>query len=78
MNLGKEATRALLREIVREEMRTELNRILNPTFITLMTDGQRQMEQLFETVIAADEKYDELRTSLEILQRRVESLGSSR
>lgn len=70
---------AVIREVVREEIQTELQRILNPTFLELVTRGQAEMEKIFDAVIDFERELDEVKTSLQILQRLLEQrvLGPS-
>jgi hypothetical protein len=67
-----------LRAIVREEMTAELGRILNPTFIRLVTEGYEEMGKIFDAVVDCDRKHDDLAKTVEILQAAVEDLQRKR
>jgi hypothetical protein len=64
------AARAAIREIIREEVRDGIERYLNPAFLQMIRDGSEQMQHIFDAVISCDEKHDELRLRIEILERR--------
>jgi hypothetical protein len=68
------AARNQIRDIIREEMRKELDLHLNPTFIELVRKGTADMERIFDAVIAADEKHDALIAEMRILHAAVEDL----
>lgn len=67
----KSAARAVVREIVREEVRDGIERYLNPTFLHMVREGVGQMQHIFDAVIACDEQHDRLRLRIEILERHV-------
>lgn len=63
------AARAVIREIVREEVRDGMERYLNPPFIQMLREGVDQLQHIFDAVIACDEKHDQLRLRVEILEK---------
>ncbi len=65
------AARAVVREIVREEVRDGIERYLNPTFLHMIRGGVDQMQHIFDAAIACDEKHDQLRLRIEILEQHV-------
>ena len=74
MSLSK-AARAQVREIIREEIRSELHHILNPTFLELVTRGAADMERLFDTVIESDKRYTAVEQRLKFIEDLLPSLG---
>jgi len=64
-----------MRKVVREEIQTELNRIMSPAFIETVTRGQADMERIFDAVIAFQRELDEVKVTLRILQRALEGPG---
>jgi hypothetical protein len=60
--------RAQMREIIREEMHAELQHIVNPTFIELVTKGAQEMDRLFDTVIESDKRYADVEARLKFLE----------
>jgi hypothetical protein len=69
----KAAAKAVIREIVREEVRDGIERYLNPTFLQMIREGVDQMQHIFDAVISCDEKHDELRLRTEILEKQLAS-----
>jgi len=69
----KDAAKAVVREIVREEVRDGIERYLNPAFLQMIREGVDQMQHIFDAVIACDEKHDELRLRIEILEKHLAS-----
>jgi hypothetical protein len=74
MGLSKVA-RAQIREIIREEIHAELQHIVNPTFIEMVTRGAQEMERLFDTVIESDKRYDTIEVRLKFLEDLLPQLG---
>jgi hypothetical protein len=66
---------AQLRETIRDEIKTELNRILSPNFIEIVTRGQADMEKIFDAVLVFQNELDAVKLTLDILQRRLEQSG---
>ena len=64
------AARAVIRDIVREEVRDGIERYLNPPFLQMLREGVDQMQHILDAVIACDEKHDQLRLRLELLETR--------
>lgn len=64
------AARAVIREIVREEVRDGMERYLNPPFMQMLREGVDQLQHIFDAVIACDEKHDQLRLRVEILEKQ--------
>ncbi len=60
-----------LRKIVREETRSELNRLLNPTFVQLVTEGKRDLEKMLDVVIGYEGELEMLKRSVASLERLV-------
>ena len=77
MGLSKVA-RAQVRELLREEIRAELGHIFSPTFIELVTRGTADMERLFDTVIASDQRYAAVDQRLKFIEELLPSLGGAR
>ncbi len=71
----KAAARAVVREIVREEVREGIERYLSPAFLQLIREGSDQMQHIFDAVIACDEKHDQMRLRVEILERHVKHVA---
>ena len=69
----KTAARAVVREIVREEVRDGIERYLNPAFLQMIREGVDQMQHIFDAVIACDEKHDQLQLQIEILEKQFAS-----
>jgi len=72
------AAQAQIREMVRDELRSELQRILNPTFIQLVTDGAREMETVLDAVLDFENSQADLAASVKLLERRIEKLERER
>jgi hypothetical protein len=65
---------AILRDVIREEIRTELNQLLSPTFIELVTRGQREMEQIFDAVRVFQGDLDGVKLTVDIMEARLAQL----
>ena len=55
------------------EGRDGIERYLNPTFLQMIREGVDQMQHIFDAVIACDEKHDQLRLQIEILEKQLAS-----
>jgi len=64
---------AQLRDVIREEIKAELSRIITPTFLETVTRGQQQMERIFDAVLSFQDELDEVKVTLSILQEGVEA-----
>ena len=76
MRLSKVAT-AQVRELLRDEIRAEINHILSPTFVELVTRGSANLERLFDTVIESDQRHHELDRRLRFIEDLLPSLGGA-
>lgn len=76
MALSKMA-RAQVREILREEIRAELDHVLSPTFVALVTRGAAEMERLFDTVIESDQRYAAIEARLRFIEELLPRLGGA-
>jgi hypothetical protein len=63
---------AQLREVIRDEIKVEMSRIVSPTFIETVNRGQTQMERIFDAVLAFESELDDVKLALSILQKRVD------
>lgn len=74
--MGKlsKAALAQMREAFRDEIRIEMLRILNPTFLQLVTDGKEEMTKIFDAVMTFSEELDELQKAVEINTKAIEKL----
>ncbi len=59
---------AQVRDVIRDEVRAELNRIMSPTFMETVTRGQQEMSGIFDAVARFEDELDAVRTSIKILE----------
>jgi hypothetical protein len=60
---------AQLRDVIREEIRTELDRLMSPTFRETITRGQQDMERIFDAVLRFQSDLDDVRARLKFCER---------
>jgi hypothetical protein len=71
---GAAVPMAVLRDVIREEIRTELLHVLPPTFIELVTRGHREMEQIFDGVRLFQDELDGVKLTVRIIEARLAQL----
>jgi hypothetical protein len=67
---------AVLRDLIREEIKTELHHLLPPTFIELVTRGHREMELIFDGVRIFQDELDGVKLSVRIIEARLAQLDA--
>ena len=60
-----------IRQVVREESRKEIERVLNPTFINSVTKGLDDFQKLLDTYNSYDEELTLLKRSVAALEKIV-------
>jgi hypothetical protein len=61
----------ILREVIRDEIKNEMNRLMSPTFVELVTRGQRDMEQIFDAVRTFQDDLDALKLTVDIIEAKI-------
>lgn len=68
------AAQAQIRSIIREELRTELDRIISPTFVDVCRRGTDDLELISDAIASYDKQFEDLSLSFKILAASVEGL----